>query len=287
MLVTTDSELFERLRHLNRQGRAGEHPFWVTAIAPKYAMSNVQAAIALAQLERADALLEAKRRVHAWYREELGDVDLLQLSTELPNTSSAHWMTSVLVSEQAAVTRDGLADGLRRRGIETRPTYCALYISDVRRTGHTVSRCASGRRLRPEPPSGVDGTRRCRGRRGGGPRGPRGRSMTLRPFAKLFWVYDEQTSRLDELERTLQPTGEFAPWRPAPGWLAVRAQLPDAPAIRRTPSPRSRSASRNSRTICSGVRRRRFMRCVGAVLVRWVRCSSPSCCPPGAATGRG
>jgi perosamine synthetase len=156
MLVTADPDLFERLRHLSRQGRAGEHPFWVTAIAPKYAMSNVQAAIALAQLERAETLLEAKRRVHAWYRAELDEVDLLQLSSELPHTISAHWMTSVLVSERATDTRDELAAGLRRRGIDTRPTFCALstYPMFAERAARSpVARAVAARGL--NLPSGV------------------------------------------------------------------------------------------------------------------------------------
>jgi perosamine synthetase len=123
MLVMSDQNLFDRARHLWNQGRTGDHPFWVTAIAPKYRMSNIQAALALAQLERIDSLLDVKRRLHAEYREALEDVGCLQLSGELPWARATHWMTSVLVGGDAAVTRDQLAVQLRARGIDTRPTF--------------------------------------------------------------------------------------------------------------------------------------------------------------------
>jgi perosamine synthetase len=123
ILVMSDENLFDRARQLWNQGREGEHPFWVTAVAPKYRMSNIQAAIALGQLERIDVLLEAKRRVHELYREELAGISGLQLSTELDGYRATHWMTSVLVADEAGITRDALARELGARGIDTRPSF--------------------------------------------------------------------------------------------------------------------------------------------------------------------
>jgi perosamine synthetase len=126
MLVTDDDRLYERALHLWDQARGGEHPFWCDEVTPKYKMSNVQAALGLGQLERIDALIDAKVRIHGWYRQELHDVPGLEVHVGDPTARSTRWMTSVLVDGGAGVSRDELGDELRRHGIDTRPTFPAL-----------------------------------------------------------------------------------------------------------------------------------------------------------------
>jgi perosamine synthetase len=126
MLVTDDEALYERARHLWDQARGGEHPFWCDEVTPKYRMANVQAALGLAQLERLDALIEAKRRIHLWYHEELGSFRPLGLHCGDPEGTSTHWMTSVLLRDDARISRDELARELSARGIDTRPTFPQL-----------------------------------------------------------------------------------------------------------------------------------------------------------------
>jgi perosamine synthetase len=126
MLVTDDEGLYQRARHLWDQARRGEHPFWCDEVAPKYRMSNLQAALGLGQLERLDALIEAKLRIHLWYHEELGSLHSLDLHCGEPQDTATHWMTSVLLRDHAPVSRDALARALSARGIDTRPTFPQL-----------------------------------------------------------------------------------------------------------------------------------------------------------------
>ena len=86
-------------------------------------MSNIQAAIGLGQLERIDGLIEAKRRIFAWYQEGLQDVTGITLNGECPWARSIYWMTSIILDEKVKVTRDGLRAELRKRGIDTRPIF--------------------------------------------------------------------------------------------------------------------------------------------------------------------
>jgi perosamine synthetase len=89
-------------------------------------MSNVQAAIGLGQLERADQQVEAKRRVFGWYAEELDGVPGLTLSHEAVGRS-IHWMTSVLVAPATAgLDRDAVRAALRAEDIDTRPVFPAI-----------------------------------------------------------------------------------------------------------------------------------------------------------------
>jgi perosamine synthetase len=124
MLVTDDDDLYERARYL--WGLCHEGDFWIGETGWKYRMSNVQAAVGLGQIERVDALIDAKRRVFGWYAEELDGVPGLELSHGAPFGRSIHWMTSVRVLAEAGVTRDELRDALRRAGIDTRPVFPAI-----------------------------------------------------------------------------------------------------------------------------------------------------------------
>ena len=99
MLVTDDDELFERARYLWNMGHEGD--FWIGETGWKYKLSNVQAAIGLGQLERVEQLVDAKRRIFAWYAEGLEGVRGLELSHEAPWGRSIHWMTSVRVLPEA------------------------------------------------------------------------------------------------------------------------------------------------------------------------------------------
>ncbi|MDX6716259.1 MAG: perosamine synthetase [Baekduia sp.] len=124
MLVTDDDAVFERAKYLWGLGHEGD--FWIGATGFKYRMSNVQAAVGLGQLERADQLVEAKRRVFGWYAEELDGVPGLTLSHEAVGRS-IHWMTSVLVDPAVCgVDRDGVRAALRAADIDSRPVFPAI-----------------------------------------------------------------------------------------------------------------------------------------------------------------
>ncbi len=120
MVVTDDDDIAGRMRLFRTHGMDPNRRYWHPVIGYNYRMTNLTAAIGLAQLERVDWQLQRRRELAAWYREELGGVDVLTCQGEKPWTRHVWWMFSVLVSEHAA-DRDGVMDAMRRRGIETRP----------------------------------------------------------------------------------------------------------------------------------------------------------------------
>jgi perosamine synthetase len=122
MLVTNNDELYAKAYSFWDQGRK-PGSFWINHIGLKYKMSNIQAAIGLAQLERVDELIEAKRRIFAWYQQDLKDAPDLTLNVECPWARSIYWMSSILLDEKASITRDSMREELRKRGIDTRPLF--------------------------------------------------------------------------------------------------------------------------------------------------------------------
>lgn len=123
MLVTNDDELYERAYAIWDQGRDPDRMFWIIQHGLKYKMSNIQAAIGLGQIERADDLVEAKRRIFSWYQENLRGVSQVSVSHEAPWARSIYWMTSILLDQRARVSRDEMRDALKRRNIDTRPVF--------------------------------------------------------------------------------------------------------------------------------------------------------------------
>ncbi len=97
--------------------------FDIAELGWKYKMANVQAAIGLGQLERLAPQVEAKRRLHAWYREELAGVPGLELQVEDDGSRSIYWMSNVRVLPASGTTRDAVRDHLRAVGVDTRPVF--------------------------------------------------------------------------------------------------------------------------------------------------------------------
>ena len=120
MVVSNDERLLARARHLKNQGVSPEREYWHDVVAYNYRMTNICAAIGLAQLERADLILERKRAIAAWYREGLRGLPL-RFHDELPGTRHAYWMCSVVLDDPAR--RQPLRNWLKVAGIETRPLF--------------------------------------------------------------------------------------------------------------------------------------------------------------------
>ena len=125
MLVTNDDELYEKIYTIWDQGRV-PGTFWIAHNGLKYKMSNIQAALGLGQTERIDELVEAKRRIFSWYVEGLAGVPHIQLNHEMPWARSIYWMSSLLISEEAKLTRDQLREELRKRNVDTRSVFPAI-----------------------------------------------------------------------------------------------------------------------------------------------------------------
>jgi perosamine synthetase len=126
MLVSSAPEFFERVRIIADQGRDPHRTFWIMEQGLKYKMSNLQAALGLGQLERVDQLIAAKRRIHDWYRQGLGDVPGLAFQQEPARGRSIHWMTSIVLPGDLSLSRDDVIAELRARNVDTRPVFPAI-----------------------------------------------------------------------------------------------------------------------------------------------------------------
>lgn len=121
MLVTRDPDLRARAWKQQDHGRI-PGSFWIDELGRKYKMSNVSAALGLAQLQSARAQIDKKRRINTWYREFLADTPGIRFQVERQDTQAICWMTSVLVDHET-FTRDYVVQALAAEGIDSRPVF--------------------------------------------------------------------------------------------------------------------------------------------------------------------
>lgn len=143
IFVTNDDALFERVLTLSNHGRArGEtRQFWPERIGHKYKMSNLQAAIGCAQLERIDELVARKRAIFAAYQQGLAPViDRVAMNPEFPGTVNGYWMPTVVFHANAAFDRSALLAAFKADQIDSRVFFWPLSqlgIDDVTQHANT------------------------------------------------------------------------------------------------------------------------------------------------------
>lgn len=128
MIITNDETLYDRAIHYKGQGLAKYRQYWHDVIGYNYRMSNVCAAIGLAQLEQADLFISRKREIARAYNQ--GMIGLpIQYHSEIGDVRHSYWMYSILVDDPQK--RDPLRDYLERREIETRPVFYPVHTMPI------------------------------------------------------------------------------------------------------------------------------------------------------------
>ncbi len=127
MFVTQDEALFEKVLTLSNHGRARGQTkqFWPDMVGYKYKMSNLQAAIGCAQMERIDDLIAGKRRIFQHYSEHLRDLPV-KMNPELPGTVNGYWMPTIVVEKGMLFDREVLLAAFKENNIDGRVFFWPL-----------------------------------------------------------------------------------------------------------------------------------------------------------------
>lgn len=128
MFVTSDPDLYERSLTLSNHGRARGQTkqFWPDMVGFKYKMSNIQAAIGLAQTERVDELIARKRTIFSGYRARLDNLPGIILNSEPHGTVNGSWMPTVVFSSATGVTREASQAAFKAENIDARVFFWPL-----------------------------------------------------------------------------------------------------------------------------------------------------------------
>ena len=129
MVTTNDRELAARLRLFRGQGMDPRRRYWFSVVGYNYRMTNIAAAIGLAQLERVDLHLAKRKLIAEGYNRRLTRYsDRFLLPTAEAWADHAYWMYTIILRESLMVDRDEVMRDLDEVGIETRPVFWPMHV---------------------------------------------------------------------------------------------------------------------------------------------------------------
>lgn len=131
MILTNDAAIARRARYLTTQARDDALEWVHGETGFNYRLTNVQAAIGVAQLEQIEPFIDAKRRTAAFYRDALARLGGFHPLGEAPWATSTYWMFSTLVEPGRCADVRALLRKLSERGIQARPLWRPLHLQPV------------------------------------------------------------------------------------------------------------------------------------------------------------
>ena len=127
MVLTDDPELAEKARSLRNLCFQANRRFHHEELGFNFRLTNLQAALGVAQLERIEEIIDRKRWIGQEYTRRLAGIKNLPLPVEEPWARNVYWMYGVVLSEEAGMDAPAFALRLKQRGIETRPFFLGLH----------------------------------------------------------------------------------------------------------------------------------------------------------------
>ena len=131
MVIFKDPKVAAKATVLRDHGMSKTKRYWHDDIGFNYRLTNLQAAIGVAQFEKLNHIVESKRKIAEIYNEKLNQYSFLQLPIEKINTFNTYWLYTFLVCKKAPFSREELITFLNKNDIETRPVFYPLNIMPI------------------------------------------------------------------------------------------------------------------------------------------------------------
>lgn len=123
MITTNHKKIYEKAKFLRDHVMSKNKRYWHTKIGYNYRITNLQAALGLAQLERINELIKKKRRVFKWYEKYLSNTDGIELNPQKEWAKNIYWMVCLVMKKDFGISRDKLMIKLKNKGIDSRPFF--------------------------------------------------------------------------------------------------------------------------------------------------------------------
>ncbi|TXD81370.1 DegT/DnrJ/EryC1/StrS family aminotransferase [Subsaximicrobium wynnwilliamsii] len=123
MITTDDEDFYNRCRHLRDHAMSKEKRYWHTAPGFNFRMTNIQAAIGCAQLERVADFMAKRQLIFDWYKTYLGDFKGVSLNNTDAWATNAYWLICLENKSWNLESRDAFMVELKKRGVDSRPYF--------------------------------------------------------------------------------------------------------------------------------------------------------------------
>lgn len=123
MIVSNNEELINRAKHLTTQAKSDELYYTHDEIGYNYRMTNLQAALGLAQLEQLEDFIETKKENYEFYRNEINNFPGLRILDFKDNIRPNYWFYALYIKNNYGLNRDEVIHYLESKNIQTRPIW--------------------------------------------------------------------------------------------------------------------------------------------------------------------
>lgn len=123
MITTDDEDFYNRCRYLRDHAMSKEKRYWHTAPGFNFRMTNIQAAIGCAQLERVSDFMEKRQLIFKWYNTYLGTIENVSLNRTNSWATNAYWLICLEHMNWSIEDRDQFMMELKKHGVDSRPFF--------------------------------------------------------------------------------------------------------------------------------------------------------------------
>ena len=138
MVTTNNPDIAKQVRLYRDHGMSPQKRYWHTVLGYNYRLTNIQAAIGVAQVERIEAILKAKWDIACGYEKQLKGIKGIVLPPKASWARNVYWLYSILVEKEYGINRDELMKELALMHIETRPFFPPIHTQPIYNTGQQL-----------------------------------------------------------------------------------------------------------------------------------------------------
>lgn len=123
MMISDDEELLKRAKHLTTQAKSDELYYTHDEVGFNYRMTNLQAALGLAQLEKLEHFIQTKKENYHFYKEQINEIKGLSLLNFNDSIRSNYWFYALYINEEYELNRDEIIHYLASKKVQVRPVW--------------------------------------------------------------------------------------------------------------------------------------------------------------------
>lgn len=127
MILFKDKKIFEKAKCLRDHGMNPQKRYWHDEVGFNYRLTNLQAAVGVAQLEKLDSIIERKLEIAHQYEKQFKNIPSISLPPGAHWAKSVYWLYTVLIDEDAGISRDDVMNKLLQNGVDSRPVFYPLH----------------------------------------------------------------------------------------------------------------------------------------------------------------
>jgi perosamine synthetase len=157
MIVTDDAQIAEKCRILRDHGMSKNRRYWHEVVGYNYRLTNMQAALGVAQMGKIDKIISRKKEIAQEYRKHLGGLPYVILPSNMDWADSVYWLYTILIDDDLpGVCVEKLIQALKQQGIDSRPIFPPMHKQPIYETGLALPICESISRRGISLPSAPD-----------------------------------------------------------------------------------------------------------------------------------